>query len=275
MKDQSKAWQLKTGMGNIQLLQASFYRQNFARHSHDDFPLGVIEKGALSFYFRRQNLVAPEGTVNLSYPGEVHDGHSNDRSGWHYRMFYFDLEFLETVFREMHGKSSNLPFFPNGVINDTALANLLKELHQSIEHGMLTQLETEWFLVNILAYMIFRHSDQKCWVKPVARRHPGVDRVIDFIGDSYQKDVGLRELADMAGLSPYHFCRLFEKQTGITPYSHLIQTRVKEARRRLSTQQPIADIALDVGFADQSHLTRRFRQVFGITPNKYRNMVQD
>ena len=56
-KDKTKIWKLKTGFGNIEMMTAGYYKQSFAKHSHNDFPIGIIEKGAMSFYFRRNNLI--------------------------------------------------------------------------------------------------------------------------------------------------------------------------------------------------------------------------
>ena len=85
----------------------------------------------------------------------------------------------------------------------------------------------------------------------------------------------LAELARMAGLSPFHLVRVFEKRLGITPHAYLTQTRVERARQRLATGGRIADIAVDCGFSDQAHLTRLFKRQTGITPGKYRKIVQN
>jgi AraC family transcriptional regulator len=84
-------------------------------------------------------------------------------------------------------------------------------------------------------------------------------------------DLSLDDLAGAVGLSKYHFSRRFKRRTGQSPYQFVIYERVRAARRRLrKTTQPLAQIALAVGFSSQSHLTRTFRRHVGTTPGRYR-----
>ncbi len=83
------------------------------------------------------------------------------------------------------------------------------------------------------------------------------------------------ELAAVAGLSPYHFIRVFRRATGMPPHAWLMQYRARMARNLLGLAVPIADAACRAGFADQSHLNRVFKRLFGYTPGQYSNSVQD
>jgi len=274
-KDKTTIWQIKTGFGPIDMMCAEYYTQNFAKHSHDNFPLGVIEQGAMSFYFRRQNLVASKGTVNLSYPGEVHNGLALGASGWKYRMFYFDLKILRQIFAEFKNRKSDLPFFPKGVIEDDYLASYLYRLHTALEEKQLTAMEIDTFIMQTISYMILKHSDQNCHVEKSLAKHSGIQMAQDYIISRCNEDISLSDVARVVGLSPFHFSRLFLHQTGTSPHAFLIQARIRKVRRLLFSNMPLADIALEVGFVDQSHLNRRFKQIFGVTPHQYRKIIQD
>ena len=83
--------------------------------------------------------------------------------------------------------------------------------------------------------------------------------------------LSLRDLASAARLSPYHFLRTFKSVTGVTPHQWLLRARLRDAARRLeTTNDPVTDIAFDVGFEDLSHFIRSFRSEFGISPRRYR-----
>jgi len=74
-------------------------------------------------------------------------------------------------------------------------------------------------------------------------------------------------------LSPFHLARLFKQVLGVSPHQYLIQVRVNSARSLLSAgsgERSLAEIAAAVGFADQSHLTRHFKRITGITPRQFR-----
>jgi AraC family transcriptional regulator len=85
--------------------------------------------------------------------------------------------------------------------------------------------------------------------------------------------VSLADIAGAAHLSPYHLTRVFKKATGISPHQYLVQVRVNSARSLLTAgagDRSLAEIAAAVGFADQSHLTRHFKRMLGITPKQLR-----
>ena len=96
-------------------------------------------------------------------------------------------------------------------------------------------------------------------------------KVTDFIADNYSKDLRLAELAQVAGMSSFHFAREFKRTTGTTPHQYLIKFRVERAKALLARNDlPLIEVGLQSGFSHQSHFTRLFRRVTGTTPNAYR-----
>ena len=96
--------------------------------------------------------------------------------------------------------------------------------------------------------------------------------VTDFINDNIAEDLSLEELARVADVSPSYFISLFKQSTGLAPHQYVMTRRIEKARNLLvKTHMPIADIAVHVGFADQSHLTRLMRRYIGLTPKMLRN----
>jgi AraC-like DNA-binding protein len=90
-----------------------------------------------------------------------------------------------------------------------------------------------------------------------------------YIDAHFADGFGLATLAATAGISVFHLARSFRTAVGITPLAYRNQRRIVEARRLLLAGQPIAAVALDVGYADQSHLTRQFQRIVGISPARY------
>ena len=101
-----------------------------------------------------------------------------------------------------------------------------------------------------------------------ARR--GVE-AIRFVESDAARPVQLQDLAAIAGMSKYHFLRVFRRLTGVTPHQYLISARMRRAALDLaSSSQPVIAIALDSGFGDLSTFNKRFRATFGLTPTQYR-----
>lgn len=260
----------------LQLMRASFRTQNFARHSHEGYGVGVIESGALGFAYRGAQLVAPPGAVNTVNPDEPHDGHGADGRGWAYRMFYFSPEFLLRMAADVAGRPVPLPFFTAGVIQDPALAELLLRAHLQNDdecrpHGRLGR---ESLLLAAFARLLARHSYQPPRVTRAAGESDAVARAQAHLFGRLAEDVSLVELADAACLTPWHFIRVFARRTGLTPHAWLMQRRAQEAAKLLRQGEGIAAAAARTGFADQSHMTRVFKRLFGHTPGQLRNSVQ-
>jgi AraC family transcriptional regulator len=95
-----------------------------------------------------------------------------------------------------------------------------------------------------------------------------IRRVTDHIERHLDGDLSVDRLADLAGLSPYHFIRLFRAATGTTPRQYVIRRRVERARELLTGGSGIAEAAARVGFSSQSHLHRYVRRLLGLTPGE-------
>ena len=94
---------------------------------------------------------------------------------------------------------------------------------------------------------------------------------IRLVESDAARPLELKEMAAIAGMSKYHFLRVFRRLTGVTPHRYLISVRLRRAALALaSSQLPVVEIALDAGFGDLSTFNRRFRTTFGLTPTQYR-----
>jgi transcriptional regulator GlxA family with amidase domain len=96
-------------------------------------------------------------------------------------------------------------------------------------------------------------------------------RVREFIESHLEESISIQALAAIVGLSMCHFARAFKQSEGVTPHDYVLRRRVKRVQELLAdTDLPLSEIAIAVGFADQSHCARRFREHVGLTPSRYR-----
>jgi AraC family transcriptional regulator len=94
-------------------------------------------------------------------------------------------------------------------------------------------------------------------------------RAVEYIQDQLDADLTVSGIAQAVGMSRYHFTRLFKESTGQSPYQYVVEARVRKAKELLTTGKfTISEAAFHVGFADQSHLTRHFKRVFGLPPKR-------
>jgi len=100
-----------------------------------------------------------------------------------------------------------------------------------------------------------------------------IKRVLDYMESRLEDDIGLGELAAVAGMTPHYFCRAFRLSLGVPPYRFLINRRIERAKLLLSsTDTSITEIALSLGFASHAHFSTTFRRTVGRSPAAYRKL---
>jgi transcriptional regulator GlxA family with amidase domain len=110
----------------------------------------------------------------------------------------------------------------------------------------------------------------RCGLPPRAK-----GRVLEYIVTHLNENITNDALAEVAGLSVCHFARMFKQTVGVSPHRYVLQSRVEWARELLAgTDMPLSEIAIVTGFSDQSHYTRWFREIIGVTPSSFRWSMQ-
>lgn len=99
-------------------------------------------------------------------------------------------------------------------------------------------------------------------------------QAIDYMEEHLGENLSLKDIANELGMSRYYFCHLFKKSTGISPHQYLIRQRVERAKLLLKQpKRTVASIAMECGFANQSHFAKYFRQWTGVNPNQFRRTI--
>ncbi len=267
--EQAKFWR-DPALQNLELLRATYVTHAFARHTHDSYAIGVIDAGVEEFTYRGStHRASPNSIVNV-HPGEPHNGHAGVPNGWKYRMFYPEVSLLQQALAELTESNCQnvMPYFPSPVIQDEALAGQLRRLHRSLETAE-TRLERDSRFLWTFAQLVLRHAEQRPWIKPVQTEDRAVQQALDYLAAHYAQAISLDQLAGVAQLKPLRLLRLFQRSVGLPPHAYLVQMRVMRAKQLLAQGKPIAQVAYDTGFTDQSHLHRHFKRAVGITPGQY------
>ena len=133
-------------------------------------------------------------------------------------------------------------------------------------------LRREELVLGLVERVVAAMADQNRFAAaPAAREARRVVEAIRLVESDAARPVRLQDLAASAGMSKYHFLRVFRRLTGMTPYQYLLSARMRRAALDLaSSRRPVLAIALDSGFNDLSTFNHRFRAAFGATPTQYR-----
>lgn len=157
---------------------------------------------------------------------------------------------------------------------DPLIAGIMHSLMTDVEQGTLVNRLYTDALANALAlHLIKNHSafGQNARLYSGGLSPSQLQRATDYLTSHLEQNPSLTEVAAIVGVSMHHFARAFKQSTGVPPHRYLMERRIERAKALLAqTDQPLAEIALRLGFSSQSHFTTIFRQITGTTPKSYR-----
>jgi AraC-like DNA-binding protein len=264
----SRYWRLD-GLAGVDLLRSDDSTHRYARHSHEGYALGVVEAGAHAFAARGQVWTAIPGRVIIVNPDDAHDGGPAARDGnYSYRMIYVDGAVLTAALEEAEGRRVALPFFPEPVVSDAAAADRLLQLHRALERPE-TRLARETLLITALVELARRHAGAAPPGGPREHSPREVALALDYLAENLSEDCSLADLAALGGVDRFRLLRAFRRCVGLPPHLYQTQLRLRHAKRLMLAGDPPAMAAVAAGFADQSHLIRKFRAAYGVTPGQY------
>ncbi len=232
----------------------------FPKHTHDQYGIGYMRSGAQKSASDEGPVEAAAGNIIMVNPGEVHDGTPLGGEPRSWKMLYFDPDVMECACLDLE-LAHRAPHLP-AVLTDKALAFTFCHLFETVATGDMERSaeETLLFVISRLLHAQDR-SIPHCPAK--------MQRVRKQITDDLETTVQLRDLAHEAGISPFQLLRGFQKATGLTPHAFRIQQRLSLCRGLIRNHTPLAEAAVQSGFADQSHMNRLFVRTFGYTPGHY------
>jgi AraC-like DNA-binding protein len=234
----------------------------FPRHSHEDiYAISYMESGG-SYWdgnARKSSLVTP-GDLAVINPGQLHSGEPLKNQSSTYRMLYLKCALFNN--KEL------LPQFKNVINNDPVLPRLFEEVYLAFT-GHSEQLEKESLLTSFIGKMMEDYSFPNFKPERIGREADAIKKALDFLSQDLGEKVILNQLSEITGFSPYHFLRLFKKNTGVSPHHYRTQKRIEMAKKLLVEGQIFSEVALATGFTDQSHLTHTFKSYTGATPGQY------
>jgi AraC-like DNA-binding protein len=234
--------------------------QGYAPHRHDNYVFALTLQGVQSFQYRGSERHSLPGGVIVVHPDELHDGHAGTEAGFRYRA----LAVEPGVIQQMLG-GRPLPFLEGGTSSDPRLLQALAPLLVDFERPLdeLEHQDALYDLANSLAGLC-----------GAARALPRADYAAAELARQYlmahwDEPVALATLEGVSRRDRWKLSRDFRTAFGTSPYRYLLMRRLQRARSLLAAGAGIAEVAFACRFADQSHLTRLFRQCYGMTPGQW------
>ena len=263
----SAAFALTDAFGGFLGLEGHGFRTRLPAHVHATYVLGVIDSGSLLVSVKGRDFVAGSGSVLALPPFTAH--RELPLSGnWSFRYLYPSEQAVRRALNLRDDECGAALAFPEPVIDDPALAERIRLAHTMVQRGDNAGME------DALA-RLFRLAQSDCLSNGgVVGRE--IDRRLLAVRDELtrkpQGRITLDDMASVAGLSRFRFAHAFRSAFGISPYAYYEQVRVAFAHLLIQQGLELGTVAFQLGYADQSHMTRQFRRGSFTTPGKMARM---
>ncbi|KIU54358.1 AraC family transcriptional regulator [Pseudomonas putida] len=244
----------------VERLEAFFSAHGFDPHRHDTYAIGRTLAGVQSFSYRGASRHSLPGEILVLHPDEVHDGHAGSASGFRYRMLYLTPALVQEV---LGGQP--LPFLKGGISRDPRLAAATHAMLASMD-DRLDPLEEDDALLGLVSAL------QAVCGRPAPRQahdYAAARRAREYMDDSLEQPITLDDLAACANRDRWSLSKDFRAYFGTSPHRYLTLRRLDRFKASVFAGRCLADAAVEAGFFDQSHMSRHFKNAYGITPSRW------
>lgn len=237
----------------LEIKSATFLDKCFPTHFHTDWSLTFIEKGSENIAFKDFEFLMHSSAVVLIPPNSIHKNWGNKKSIWTYRSLYINEDVVKYICKKQkldYTQILELPYYIKYInspinVSQKSLAQLIKTLLlENISSGILK--------------------------KTVEHKSSYFNEVLTHLVDNYNKKIKLDDLEKQFCANKFKIQKQFKKFIGITPLEYQTTMRIENSKRLFFEDISISQIALEVGFYDQSHFSHYFKKYVGVSPGIYK-----
>lgn len=259
---------------DVELSLANVKHFEFDRHIHLDYHIGVVSTGCQQYLHQGSNYLLGKGLLSTINPDEMHNGHSDSPEGYAAHIMAIPPECITEISLEMKQPEA---FFNSPLIDDPYLYNAFLYLHRiSISNQSdIERLQLETTMMAFVTELLQRHGGMPLQSSSKVNRLSceQLNQIKMLFHDDPSQSFQLHELAEPLGLSKFQFLRQFKQSMGMTPHAYFKRVRLEYAKKALIKGGDVSDVAYQVGFFDQSHLSKAFKQAYLVTPAHFQRRV--
>ncbi|MEJ7855879.1 AraC family transcriptional regulator [Acinetobacter baumannii] len=257
-------------MPYVETRRSCFGRTCYKSHSHPTFSIGAIDEGNSVFQSSFGTVQKISAGTLVIVPAHVeHSCNPMPNQAWSYQMLHLDLAWLNQLYSEFQeqGLDLHIPQHKPLIIKEESLYEAFTEMNETLFDAQKLIFEKEQSLLHCLIHLLLPHFILEEIQKP-QYLYKDFLKLIDVISSS-EAFISLEELAQRVGLSRYAIIRLFKANVGLTPHAFQINLKINQAREQLKQGVPLAELAVNLGFSDQSHFHKAFKAHTGVTPRQF------
>ena len=240
--------------------------RGFDPHRHDVYGIGVSTAGVATFRYRGSQRVCLPGQLQVLHPDEMHDGGPGTEDGFGYRILYIPPELIRGA---LGGRA--LPFVADPVQDAKPKARPIVALLADMDDPVseLSCAEIAVAVADCLISFSESHDVRRSTVDIRA-----VEQVREYLAAHAREQTPASTLEKIAGTDRFTITRHFRWAFGTSPDRYRTLRQLALAQAAIESGQSLARVAVETGFADQSHMSRQFKRTYGLTPTRWRELTE-
>ncbi|MEC0232318.1 helix-turn-helix transcriptional regulator [Paenibacillus alba] len=247
-----------------QCLKSDFAYQ---RHFHEEYSIGLIDEGETHAWCDGVMHRVEKGRVISFPPMMLHACYPDSGVAWKYKMLFIHPAWFQGLSqRELD--QLQIPFLLGEGKNKACRIHINRTMEALARSS--SPLEIETALIELIQALVSQNtSDLEHESQQGQQDQKYVKRIKDYLHAHFTERITLEQLEHVAGISKFHLIRLFKRWNHLPPHAYQNLLRINQAKTELIKKRSIAEVAIEVGFYDQSHFSKTFDKIVGTTPHKY------
>ncbi|MFW8619433.1 helix-turn-helix domain-containing protein [Enterococcus innesii] len=256
----------------VEALLFNGIQQEFPNHWHEYYVIGLMEAGTRKFTCQNTCYIVEAGDLILIPPKAAHSCQQLTEEKLVYRNIHLTPENMAVQVQKIFNTQLT-PHFPEPVICQVKEKEEFHAVHQLLLSDQGDEFEKQERFTCLLHDLLVQYADFTHEQTETTSNKAAVAKA--YIDQHYAEKLSLSELSDVLGMNQYVLIRQFTKAYGLSPFQYLSTVRISAAKKKLEAQEAIAEVAFLTGFSDQSHFTRIFKSLIGVTPKAYQTIYQE
>jgi len=250
----------------ISAVYGKFKDAGMVPHFHESYSIGIFTKGEYRYKSGMKETTIKAGETRVVAPYELHETYSGE---WEYLHFDIEPNLLLNVLRDIEQKEQVDRSSILQIQKEKSILNIGLDLYSSLKNSEILEIERTF---SHFTTTLLQNSHSLNLISNLTLDSVKLGRALEYIFSFWDDaHLSVETIAKEVGFSTYYFTRSFSREFKITPHKYIQSLRVERAKYKIiKTDDSLAQIAIECGFSDQSHMNRVFKRITGFTPNLLR-----
>jgi len=244
----------------LKIIVGNEISNSFPGHSHDNYIIGTVTYGLRKMIINNETLIFTKGNIFIVNPYEPHSCCSIKKKHSYIAMVV-DRTFICSLFTSVISEIN----FQNIISSDASLSQMIEKL------AVPDTFEIECLFYSIIERILSNYTTKEIHKKKLGNIKFSVNEARKYIDENFTGRITLEKISKLTGASLYYINRVFAMELGMSPYNYLLHKRIEKSKYLLLKGISIVKTAFESGFTDQSHFTKFFKKIIGVTPRQFIN----